>query len=109
VELKGLLAECDEIAERIKALHESHRAAWMQYNKPFGFEVHDIRYGGLLARFETAKQRLRAYLAGEITHIEELEQDRLRLDGQGADTATGCHKRFLWMGYGTYATAGILG
>ncbi|MBO7761891.1 MAG: beta-N-acetylhexosaminidase, partial [Clostridia bacterium] len=74
--LAALAAECDEIGTRIEALRLSHRASWMAYCKPFGWEVHDIRYGGLLCRFETAKARLSSYLAGEIPAIEELEAER---------------------------------
>ena len=107
--LRALLDECDIILAKLNALRIAHRIAWMQYNKPFGWEVHDIRYGGLAARFDTVKETLRAYLAGEIVHIEELEADRLRLDGQLADDAEPrFHGRFLWTKYQTYATAGML-
>lgn len=107
--LRAMIDECDVITEKLCALRKSHRAAWMEYNKPFGWEVHDIRYGGLIARFDTVKERVSAYLAGECGGIEELEEPRLRLDGQlGEDAEPRFHSRFLWMGYQTYATAGIL-
>ena len=81
----------------------------MEYNKPFGWEVYDIRYGGLLARFDTVKERLGAYLAGETDRLEELEERRLRLDGQlGEDTQPRFHGRFLWTQYGFVSTAVIL-
>lgn len=98
--------ECDVIAEKIGALRKSHRAAWMTYNKPFGWEVHDIRYGGLSMRFETAKDRISAYLAGEIEHIEELEAERLRFDGQPDDAPI--TSRFVWYKYQAITTASIL-
>lgn len=44
--------------------------------KPFGWEVLDLRYGGLLARLESMHKRLVAYLDPEdpsVTRIEELE------------------------------------
>ena len=98
--------ECDVIAEKIGTLRKSHRAAWMTYNKPFGWEVHDIRYGGLSMRFETARDRISAYLAGEIEHIEELEAERLRFDGQPDDAPiTG---RFVWYKYQAITSASIL-
>ena len=107
--LAALLAECDVIVEKIRALRASHRASWMEYNKPFGWEVHDIRYGGMLARFDTVKERLGAYLAGETDRLEELEESRLRLDGQlGEDAQPRFHGRFLWTQYGFVSTAGIL-
>ena len=53
----------------------------MKYNKPQGFEQIDIHYGALILRFETTKKRLLSYINGTIKNIEELEEDRLRLDG----------------------------
>lgn len=44
--------------------------------KPFGFEVLDLRYGGLRARLETMHRRLVAYLDVDddsVTSIPELE------------------------------------
>ena len=79
--LSALMNECDLISKKLQALRSSHRAAWMTYHKSFGWEVHDIRYGGLLMRFDTTKERIRAYLAGELSAIEELEAPSLRLDG----------------------------
>ena len=101
--LAALAAECDGIAERVKALRESHRKSWLTYNKPFGWEVFDIRYGGLLMRFDTAKERITAYLAGEISVIEELEAPSLRLDGTAEDDPR-LNGGFLWGGYQKYAT-----
>jgi len=75
--LSALALECDTVIEKLKALKDAHMEAWMEYNKPFGWEVFDIRYGGLTERFVTAKKRLMKYLSGEIEHIEELEAERL--------------------------------
>lgn len=73
--------EIPELREQVDALRRSHRAQWMQVYKPFGWEVLDIRYGGVLARLETAQARLRDYLDGRIQRIEELEAERLHFDG----------------------------
>ena len=104
--LTSMVTECDIISDKLKALREVHRKAWMEYNKSFGWEVHDIRYGGLIARFDTVKNRISAYLSGEIPTIEELEVTALRFDGmpEGTDFTT----RFLWLPYTTIATPGIL-
>jgi hypothetical protein len=101
--------ECDVIVQKVKALWESHRASWMEYNKPFGWEVHDIRYGGLLTRFDTVKERLSAYLDGSLERIEELEAPRLRIDGVLDDSADRFPTSFFfWTGYSTVSTAGRL-
>jgi hypothetical protein len=79
----------------------------MTYNKPFGWEVHDIRYGGLLARFATVKARIQDYLNGDTAALAELEAERLRFDclGEGAAPFGGA---FLWNRYLQMATANIL-
>ena len=104
--LTSLAAECDEIRARIEALRLAHRRSWMTYCKPFGWEVHDIRYGGLLCRFETAKARIEAYLAGEIPAIEELMEERLRIECIGPSAGIGDH--FVWYPYKKFNTVGIL-
>ncbi|MBQ9085469.1 MAG: family 20 glycosylhydrolase [Clostridia bacterium] len=104
--LSALADECDIIIEKLKKMRLAHRRAWMEYNKPFGFEVHDIRYGGMVMRFDTVKERIRALLAGEIEQIEELEEERLRYDGEADDAPLGVG--FVWPRYTLYSTAGIL-
>jgi hypothetical protein len=104
--LAEMAAECESIIAGLEALRRSHRASWMAYNKPFGWEVHDVRYGGLKARFETVQERINAYLAGELDRIEELEEARLRLVGKEGDPAI--NSRFLWMKFQTYITPNVL-
>lgn len=108
--LSELLAECDVIIQKLHALYEAHRASWMEYNKPFGWEVHDIRYGGLITRFGTVKERISDYLNGKTEHIEELEFERIRFDGilETTEKNPAINNKFLWMGYGFYATPNIL-
>ncbi|GIO27082.1 beta-N-acetylhexosaminidase [Ornithinibacillus bavariensis] len=66
-----------ELIVRVKALRVAHREQWLKLNKPFGWEVIDIRYGGLINRIDTAIKRLNDYLNHSIDSIEELEQERL--------------------------------
>lgn len=105
--LAALACECDVMAEKIEALRGAHRDSWMKYNKAFGFEVLDIRYGGIRARIDTAKYRIEAYLRGEIDHIEELEAERLRFDGSKEHEAPFTNA-FLWRGFQGYSTPNIL-
>ena len=49
----------------------------MKENKPYSWEVHEIRLGGLYARINDCKERLEAYLAGEATEIPELNENIL--------------------------------
>ncbi|GGP10018.1 family 20 glycosylhydrolase [Oceanobacillus neutriphilus] len=66
-----------EVIERVKTLQAAHRKQWLSLNKPFGWEVIDIRYGGLLQRLDTACVRIDEYLKGDVDEIDELEQERL--------------------------------
>ncbi len=65
------------LAEKVASLRKLHRKMWHNTFKPFGFEVIDVRYGGLISRIDTAIYRIENYLSGEITKIEELEETRL--------------------------------
>lgn len=63
-----------ETIRRIKAFHKAFQAAWMTEKKPFGFDIQDIRIGGLIQRLESCAQRLADYTAGRIDSIPELEE-----------------------------------
>ncbi|SDD11778.1 Glycosyl hydrolase family 20, catalytic domain [Paenibacillus sp. UNCCL117] len=66
-----------EIAEAVRELRAAHRSQWLRMFKPFGWEVLDIRYGGVISRLDTAAMRLLEYVEGRLPRIEELEQERL--------------------------------
>ena len=104
--LAAMAEECDTVIEKLKSLRLAHRTAWMEAYKPFGWETHDIRYGGLISRFDTVKERLAAYLDGTIERIEELEQERLRFDGKTCE-APAIDDRFFWLGYTSIASPSI--
>lgn len=73
-----------QYTKTIKALDQfivTFRNLWMIENKPHGFDVEDIRLGGLRQRLISCKERLIAYVHHEIDKIEELEEDLLPFDG----------------------------
>ncbi len=72
--------ECKELLERIEVFHGAFRKQWYLENKPFGFEVQDIRIGGLKERIRCVSWTVERYLRHETDRIEELEQERLLLD-----------------------------
>ena len=49
----------------------------MKENKPFGFEVHEIRIGGVLLRLKSCRQRIIDFCNGKIHSIDELEETLL--------------------------------
>lgn len=71
-----------QLSLRIEELRRSHRAQWYAYNKPFGWEVLDTRYGGLRARVDTAIHRIEDFLKGNIDRIEEFEEEKIYFDHQ---------------------------
>jgi len=76
--LKRLAQE--DYASAIAALKDFHRAyqrMWMTEKKPHGFDVQDIRLGGLMQRLASCKSRIEEYLRGEAASIPELEEEVL--------------------------------
>ena len=81
-ELKRLSDEV--IPEAIRLCNEymdSYREFFYANYKPVGFEVFDIRAGGIAARLKTAKARVDSYLDGKVEKLEELELERLLYNG----------------------------
>jgi hypothetical protein len=70
---KGDLAK---LQSEVKKLWKIHRAMWLSTYKPFGLEVVEQRYGGLLARLESLQDRLKEFLKGQGS-IPELEVELL--------------------------------
>ncbi len=83
---KAALAVCanelKETAVRVEALYELNRKLWFEINKPFGWEVSDIRYGGLIKMLERAAVRITDYLNGDIDELPELAAERLSFTGK---------------------------
>jgi len=87
-ELQSIVGtELPELIHRVEALRLAHRQTWMQTYKAFGWEVLDIRYGGLKARIQSAGDRITDYVEGRVKALEELEAERLIFDQNGVPTA----------------------
>ncbi len=65
------------LADAYRKVCDEHRALWMATYKPFGFEVLDVRYGGMIQRIITARERLAHYLDGKLDMLAELSEPRL--------------------------------
>ena len=75
--MAAMQKELPELQRKIEEFRRIFRVLWMQDNKGFGFEVMDVRYGGMAARCQTVYDVLEDYLDGKIQHIYELEEERL--------------------------------
>lgn len=73
--------ELPEMKRRVQALQNRHRELWYEVYKPFGWEVEDMRYGGLIGVIDSTMFRLNQYLNGEIEALDELHAERLSYTG----------------------------
>ena len=72
--LLRLIDEYKELVVRVEKFHEAFYELWMTDNKPQGWEIQDVRLGGLICRLNTCIKRLTDYYNGKISKIEELEE-----------------------------------
>ncbi len=75
--LEGLVEKYALAEKGVGEFHEAFQKLWFTENKPFGWEIHDARLGGVRQRLATCRKRLQAYLCGEADRIEELEEEIL--------------------------------
>ena len=85
------------LKKEVNTLREEHRRVYFECNKPFGFDLVDIRYGGVITRLDTAIVRIKDYLDGNIDCIEEIEQERLHFDPKR-------NHHLLWRKYTSMST-----
>lgn len=75
--LLALSADLATLYKRTKDLMEYYRKYWNEIYMPLGWDIFDLRFGGLMARIHTAKLTLDNYLAGAQPSIPELEVERM--------------------------------
>ena len=74
--MKKCLSDVEKAILATKDLHNYYRMCWNKENKMTGFEVQDVRLGGLVARLQYVKQLLEEYISKGGICIEELEIER---------------------------------
>ena len=84
-ELKVIIKECRLLLRRMKELYKAFEEQWMKENKPQGFDVQDIRLGGMIVRTEHCIKRLEDYVSGKLDKIAELEDTPLEYFGNGEE------------------------
>ncbi|KDN49945.1 glycoside hydrolase family 20 protein [Tilletiaria anomala UBC 951] len=55
-------SQLSQLKETIEKLWKYHRQLWMSMYKPFGWEIVELRYGGLRARIDSMSTRIRRFL-----------------------------------------------
>ena len=77
-QLQALADEYGQLSLLLEEFYQALKDRWYTENKVFGFEVLDIRFGGLKQRLTHCRQRLADYLDGKLPKIEELEETILQ-------------------------------
>jgi len=75
--MQTLIADYEQMLVLLEQFYQSHKKRWFAENKPHGFDVQDIRIGGLKQRIISCRDRLIQFASGHITVIEELEEQIL--------------------------------
>jgi len=83
--IKQLIDDYDKLLVLIEDFYAAFEKQWMWENKPHGFDVQDIRIGGLIMRVRHNKQRLLQFVEGDIERIEELEEPLLDVNCRPED------------------------
>ncbi len=78
-----------ELLNRFNRFHEDMYIQWVTECKANGYEVLDLRIGGLESRVRTSIQRIKLYLDGKIDRLEELDEARLTMDCRPDDKIVG--------------------
>ena len=81
--LNNIIADYEHLIVLIDAFYTAFKEQWEKENKPNGFEVQDIRIGGLRLRVHHCKERLEAFVQGKIPSLTELEEPILDFCGFG--------------------------
>ena len=80
-EIKAEIKQIAILIKKIKSFYSAFKKQWFTENKPHGFDVQDLRIGGLIFRLESCKDRLFDYINGKIDGIPELDEDLLPFYG----------------------------
>lgn len=84
-QLEALILKCKELKKRIEVFYKTFKKQWMIENKAFGFDVQNIRIGGLIARVAHCTELLTDYVEGRLDRIEELEIEAYDYWGAGTE------------------------
>ena len=63
----------------IPEYHKAFKEQWDAENRPSGFDLQDIRLGGLIQRTKSCRERLIDYAEGRLDKIDELEIELLEM------------------------------
>ncbi len=94
--IKSLIEDYKKAEEYLDVFYEAFRTLWFNENKANGFEVQDVRLGGLKQRLVHCRKRLLEYVNGGIESIPELEEELLDYFGNGKEYSKDDAFSYLW-------------
>lgn len=65
----------------VDQLWKYHRSMWHKTNKPFGWEVVELRYGGLRTRLSTMRERILEYIQASAIWLDRVQKQQAQQDG----------------------------
>ena len=69
--------EIPDLVKNLEELKDLREDLWMAEAKPFGYELMDVKLGGVITRLNSTSRRIKKYLNQTIEQLEELEEERL--------------------------------
>ena len=65
------------LSKKLSAFLKSLKKQWFTENKPYGFDVQELRVGGVKTRVDSCRERLLEYVNGKVSEIPELTDEIL--------------------------------
>lgn len=83
--IENVIGQYYLLEEKLDVLYETFLSQWKRENKMHGFDVQDIRFGGLKQRVRHCRRMLEEYQTGVVEQLEELEEALLDFEGNGEE------------------------
>jgi hypothetical protein len=85
--LKALIGDYENAITAVEDFVTKFRKLWFTENKPHGFDIQELRLGGLLLRLRSQSQRLADYVNGDTDELAELDEEILPYRGSSCPDA----------------------
>lgn len=103
--LDPIITDYIKLSKKLEAFYNAYKEQWYIENKGHGFDVQDIRLGGLITRVKHCTEMLKDYRNGKIDHIDELDEALLDICGNGTEF---CKKPICYHSWKLSSTANVL-
>lgn len=102
--LKVLADEIPRLIRKLDKFYAAYKAQWERDSRPWGFQVQDVRLGGLKQRMLHCREILTDYLDGSTRSIPELETEILPAYEYNPEV----NPNFIYNSWGGTVTANVL-